>query len=293
MTARKLVYWLLVLSPGLVLAAIGMEARLTRQTLLPSDFAEPYGRRISAYRRIVQASNRCLEDPDATADQREQLAIMWIEGWSSGVFRPLYNFLSTDSMRDGRRGDVFEAQHGLVAALDRDARASAPGDAARKWTISLLLSEIVKYSDLEATASCADMQRRAVEHLEALTPRLQPEECAQLLQYLEQIQGMQREISPLVQLTFRHYETSLVCNEENETIGEGAMSAVAKIRSSRSLRAAIGALDAAMLAQASRSDITFLGSVRTALLYQYKFIDRLHNIAEKLRSEHPNLLARL
>ncbi|HVT12550.1 MAG TPA: hypothetical protein VHE55_09800 [Fimbriimonadaceae bacterium] len=179
MSARKLVYRLMVLGPAMFLIGLAVNARSIR-----TDFEfvanDPHTeQKIQAYVPYLRAATVTLAPKHrASADETRRIAELWVDGAQRGDLKPLTPIAYDDTSSDGAKSEIFDVRSRLVGRLlnriptlveSRDLH-QAVDDA----ILAIRLDSILKYSDFVSLFNCATEQRRAIQHLEPIVDNLAP-----------------------------------------------------------------------------------------------------------------------
>lgn len=187
MSARKLIYRLMVVAPALFLIGIGVHARTMErdfERLANDPRTESH---IQAYAPLLLETRTVSQDDVRHRPGRlRQIAERWIDGARDGHLRPLRPIAYEDTSTEGVKAQVFEAQGRLVAlltlAIDRDLAAHRPSDAARDAITAMETANTLKYSDFLSLYNCANQQRHILIRVQKLLPDLPPVDRARLLE---------------------------------------------------------------------------------------------------------------
>ena len=212
MTARRLVYWTLVAGPAIVLGSVAMEARWYPPAQAPPESTPAQRARIKAYGALVRLTESRLAVRHASMPELRDLAEGWLAEQRRGILRPLYPASPEDTIRDGPKGQIFAAKRQLANRLTAGAarNLAEPDEAAEDLARALLVSEVVKYSDLEAAAVSAEDQRRAVAWLASISSGISQARRKYVSESLKVVLARQESLPRLVAITLRNEQVGRI-----------------------------------------------------------------------------------
>lgn len=206
MTARKLVYRLMVFAPAIFLVGIGVHARgiSTSYDTLANDHRTEQN--ILAYIPVLQASEPYASSfAKAPIERTKQIARRWIGDAEKGILNPLVPVAYEDTSSEGVKSQIFEAKGRIVRALLRDIEPSMKSgrteDAAESAVLALKLSNVLKYSDFVSMFNCAAEQRRVMREIEPLVTKLDAKNQAAISEAIATLKLDTKRVSTLVRRT--------------------------------------------------------------------------------------------
>lgn len=203
MAARRLVYWVLVLAPAILLTAVAIHARFSEDPyVLPLDLASQNAR-IAAYAGPVRATAPLLlmRSSEVDAEVVEQAARHWIGGRHEGRLLALYPSSAKNS-ESGVRAEVFAAKRRVTSLLIEAAKERITGGELDRAVENLLqaieIAELSKFADFHSVTSSAAIQRRALSLLSRLSAHVEGPTRTEIAYRLR---GILRQQVPLSHIT--------------------------------------------------------------------------------------------
>lgn len=187
MSARKLIYRLMVVAPALFLIGIGVHARTMERDFERLENDPRTESHIQAYVPLLRETAAISQnDVRVRPGRLRQIAARWINGAQDGRLRALRPIAYEDTSTEGVKAQVFEVQSRLVAlltlAIDRDVQAHRLADGAQDAIAALETANTLKYSDFLSLYNCANQQRNILRRAEKLLPSLAPADRTRLLE---------------------------------------------------------------------------------------------------------------
>lgn len=162
MTARTLVYKLMVIAPAVLVLGIGVQSR-TYLDPFDRDAAPPTEQqKINAYVPVVRDTTALLARAQIAPEELRSMAQRWVDGAASGELAHLTPVDWEDQWQDSPKGDAFAARLELAVRLSRtsqDVNADQPGVVVQDLLLSYRLLDVLKYSDLNSVFSASSQQR--------------------------------------------------------------------------------------------------------------------------------------
>lgn len=186
MSARKLLYRLMVFAPAIFLAGIGVHARgLNNEFDIVAD--DPlHERQIMAYVPYLRNSpDFVVRLPRAPVSSARECARRWVQGAESGSLRPLNPIAYEDTSSDGPKSQIFEVcgrvQGRLLAGIGNSVETGDLHQATQDAILSIKLANVLKWSDFISLFNAATQQRRALRQIAPAIDRLSPADRKALL----------------------------------------------------------------------------------------------------------------
>lgn len=177
---------LLVAAPFLVMASIGAKSRSSASTFDFVACSPKEDQQISAYTPVVTATETQVTMPMHTdPGLARRLAYRWIEGQKVGLLQPLEPCSFDDSSRDGIKAEIVHADISVAEAMnsnaEREAFAGSFDTAAKDAMLAADTLEVTKFFDFASLTTCTMVQRRSLNIIKYVEPKLSPEVRSQVL----------------------------------------------------------------------------------------------------------------
>jgi hypothetical protein len=144
--------------------------------------------RITAYIDVVRATEPIMERSGVTIEELRELAHMWIQGEESGALRELPPSSPEDTMYMGIRSQILrpakDLAHKLTARGQTAAEEGRTGEALEDMLLSLRVVHPLRYSDASSLATVGLQQRKTLQLIEELLPKLDDEQRERLREEL-------------------------------------------------------------------------------------------------------------
>jgi hypothetical protein len=228
MSARTLAYKLMVATPVIFFAGLGVESRTYVDPYVPIEESSAEQAAITAYVDVMRATKPILRTRSDRVDPADlrRVADLWIQGSAKGELKPLYPVALDDTPTDGAKGQIFNAKSHLVTRLLTVAKAeAAKGNfdrAIEDADRAISVSQTLKFSCFESVHTSASEQKKALDLLLAIAPKLDDGQATWLRARLLALQQDQKPLNGIATVARRQYiEECIRQGEEPLSIEEG------------------------------------------------------------------------
>ena len=186
-----LTYKLMVTAPALLTAILAVQARTSSDPFeMEGDWATS-DRILQAYvplmKECVQFNQR--EPSGIPMVESRKWAQRWIDGANSSRLLPMKSAQYGDTAEDGVKSQVFRANVHLAAALSYGYLTRRDYErAARDLVLAVQVLQVLKFSDMDCLAYCNIAQRRQIERLTLLMPKLGTDQRSEIAAQLSSIE---------------------------------------------------------------------------------------------------------
>jgi hypothetical protein len=211
MSARTLAYKVMVLTPAIFLASLAVQSRTYSDPFEPIGQSKVDQAAVSAYIDVMKATKPVIAlGPNKQDPKRlRQIAQQWIDGSRKGVLRPLYPVAISDRATDGIKGQVFlaatQVSDRLLQVAHLEIASGNVDDATKDIVQAMEVAQVLKFSSFEAVHMCARTQRKALENLDDLMPKLTAKQAAWAKDELNAIRLDQKPLTQLAAISKRLY----------------------------------------------------------------------------------------
>ncbi len=210
-SARTLVNKLMIIAPFVLMSSIALKARTTLPDFEFVACNKAENHEIENYRDVVAATEEaCPVGQLLDLGQARKLAKMWIDGAQSGKLQSLDSVAFEDTMRDGVKAEILHANMLIAESLNeyaRDEIKQGKFDLAAKDTVLAAKAlDVTKFSDFASLSACAMVQRRSLESVTLLLPKVSPSVRDMLY---AQVAGMKSNETVLGRLAMRERQLFL------------------------------------------------------------------------------------
>jgi hypothetical protein len=176
-TGLHVLHELLVAVPIVVIATIGIMNRAKQDPYLFVSYSSETNAQLEAYAPILRDVKRLIPNVMTTpVGNVRKAAKEWVESARSGKLRTPRIVSYDDTVDSGARGEIFSANFRTVAAMnlgaEREAIHGDPDTAARDALLAMQTAAITEYFDLSALPREAALQRRSLDVVHRVLPRL-------------------------------------------------------------------------------------------------------------------------
>lgn len=171
MVVRTAFFTTLLLSPVILVAGIGLAARIESDNFVPIECGQREQARIDAYAPVLRLTKNEMSAPFGEPRElgAERAARAWIAGIRSGELQPLEPVCIADTALDGARGQVVSIELTMLASLVvRAGKLQAQGHSADAVNVCLTgfeACQALKYSDFVSLGMMSMEERRFLDVL--------------------------------------------------------------------------------------------------------------------------------
>lgn len=178
MTARTLLYEMMVASPVILLASIGVYARTYEDPFVMVQSSEEATAHLMAYAEPIRMAEREFgyDLGHFTLEGSRKVAAEWVRAYRAGEIGPLVFERNGDSVRDGPKALVMQTADRLAASLifgGEHEMVRSRRSSVNDILLGYEVASILKYSDLHSLGQCSMRQRSALrilmEHAETMS----------------------------------------------------------------------------------------------------------------------------
>ncbi|MFQ3586582.1 MAG: hypothetical protein SNJ74_07760 [Fimbriimonadaceae bacterium] len=167
MTARTLLYELMVASPVILLASIGVHARTYEDPFVMVQSSEAADAQLMAFAEPVRMAEREFgyELGHFTLEGSRKVGKEWVRAFRAGEIGPLVFERNGDSVREGPKALVMQTADRLAAALifgGEHEMAQSRRSSVDDILLGYEVAAILKFSDLHSLGRCSMRQRSAL-----------------------------------------------------------------------------------------------------------------------------------
>lgn len=178
MTARTLLYEMMVASPVILLASIGIYARTYEDPFVMVQSSEGATAQLMAYAEPIRMAEREFgyELGYFTLEGSRKVAAEWVRAYRAGEIGPLVFERNGDSVREGPKALVMQTADRLAASLifgGEHEMVQSRRSSVNDILLGYEVASILKFSDLHSLGRCSMRQRSALrilmEHAETMS----------------------------------------------------------------------------------------------------------------------------
>lgn len=211
MSARKLIYELMLLAPVLLLLGIGVQSRTYNDPFEPDMMSPTEQARVEAYIPYVNSATSCLdgvpEFEKVNALRRE--ALKWIGAHERGELRDLIPVAFEDDWSDNAKEEIFEARRVLGRRLlhwaEKNGDHVSIDGFARDAVLVMRLMEVLKYSDPKSAYESAAAQFGLVQKIASRLRTERSKEASTWAPQLQQFLSKQRTFGAVASVARSRY----------------------------------------------------------------------------------------
>jgi hypothetical protein len=300
MTARKLVYWLLVFSPAILMLAVAIDARFSEDPFTLPEDPPSQNERIAAYAEAVRTTASLINMSPRALDTRqvEQVADFWVQRLRGGYLLPLYSSSRSETIDDGVKAQIFRAKSRVCSLLFSAAVKHLKATHFRAASADLLaaveLGEAVKYADFRALTASAAHQKKCLDLLLRLRPCLGAADGRVVGGHVRAFLKRQRSLAPLIAMSSKLIVSSTwtpleVSPEDHEQLRK----LTEAVRSNWSDAYIKAAASEGSQRCSSSGALLYFNDVRQAVQAQLELVSGLTETAEAFDVRDRGFLARL